>query len=112
MSVGSNIFKFWLVALAVMASATAWVGCGSTNSAATAALPAGVASTGQALYATHCASCHGASAAGGAGPDIRNESSASVQSAVRNGKGSMPAFSTSTLSDQSLADVIAFVDTL
>jgi len=51
-----------------------------------------------------CASCHGASAEGGIGPALagRSLTLAGFQATVREGRGSMPAFSTAQLSDQAL----------
>ncbi|HNS50082.1 MAG TPA: cytochrome c [Anaerolineae bacterium] len=51
-----------------------------------------------------CAGCHGTNAQGGAGPALagRSLSLADFQSAVRQGPGSMPAYSTAELSDQAL----------
>jgi len=59
--------------------------------------PAGTAS-GADLYASNCASCHGATGGGGRnvagvrGPDIRCKEASEFQEKVRNGDGKMPAF--------------------
>ena len=53
--------------------------------------------TGSALFASNCASCHGATGGGGrnangiAGPSIRGASSSDVFDAVVDGYGGMPA---------------------
>jgi mono/diheme cytochrome c family protein len=101
-----------MVALGLCAAATTFMSCGLPSSTDLSALPAGTATTGKSLYTTHCSSCHGASAGGGSGPNIKNQSSDEIQAAVRSGPGSMPTFSSSSLSDQKLADIIAYVDTL
>ncbi len=46
------------------------------------------------LYAGSCASCHGASGAGGIGPSLRDStlSRAALRSITVNGKGAMPAY--------------------
>jgi cytochrome c-type biogenesis protein CcmH len=46
------------------------------------------------LYAANCASCHGASGAGGIGPSLRAStlSRAALRSVIVNGKGAMPAY--------------------
>ncbi len=51
-----------------------------------------------------CAACHGARAEGGIGPALagRSLTLAGFQATVREGRGSMPAFSTALLSDQAL----------
>ncbi len=51
-------------------------------------------------YASSCAGCHGHDGNGRIG--IRNKSFQEYRSAVRQGRGSMPAFSTSQYSDASL----------
>ncbi len=51
-------------------------------------------------YASNCAGCHGRDGNGRIG--IRNKSLQEYRSAVRQGRGSMPAFSTSQYSDASL----------
>lgn len=82
--------------------------------------PAGAASIakGQALYATHCAMCHGANGnpvMPGA-PNFRRLESLmrpdmQILPAIRNGKGSMPGFF-GILRDQEVLDVIAYLRTL
>ncbi len=49
---------------------------------------------GSKVYAANCASCHGASGLGGIGPNLHESrlSRAELQTVIRNGKGSMPAF--------------------
>ena len=51
------------------------------------------AASGKSLYNSSCKSCHGKRGKGAACPNIRNESFKSLKKAVKNGAGSMPAFS-------------------
>lgn len=91
------------------------LGCAKNNSAEPVpdeVLPTGVAASGQPVYTTNCQSCHGASAGGGSGPDIRNSSAETTKSAVRLGRSGMSAYSQNQISSQQLADLIAYIDTL
>ncbi len=65
---------------------------------------------GEVLYDANCAACHGASAEGASGPAIYDEDADDFVEAIQYGEGSMPAFP--DFSDQDIADVIAFVQTL
>jgi len=65
---------------------------------------------GEVLYDANCAGCHGASAEGASGPAIYNEDADDFVEAIQEGEGSMPAFP--DMSEQDIADIIAFVDTL
>jgi mono/diheme cytochrome c family protein len=65
---------------------------------------------GQVLYDANCAGCHGASADGGSGPSLLGEDLGEFLEVVPNGEGSMPAFP--DMSDQDIADIYAFVQTL
>ena len=98
--------RLWLpavpVLLLVAALAMALVGCGggtTTTTAATTATTAVVTTTpgsnidAAALYSADCASCHGVNGEGGIGPDLRGITDATlVETQVKNGGGSMPAF--------------------
>ena len=63
-----------------------------------AAVPKSGPDTGQAIFATRCASCHGADAGGGFGPTLagvvaqRYPNIADQVALVTNGRGSMPSF--------------------
>jgi ubiquinol-cytochrome c reductase cytochrome c subunit len=92
-----SIAMLWLVA------------CGSTDAVD---LPTGTAATGAPLYVSNCLSCHGSDGTGGSGPDITSSSSKNIQSAVRNGPSDMPAWTESEITDQNLADIIAYIDSL
>jgi mono/diheme cytochrome c family protein len=64
---------------------------------------------GAVVYAANCAGCHGADGTGGSGPDITGEDDQDeVTEVVLSGEDSMPAFD-GDLSDQEIADVVAFV---
>ena len=72
----------------------------------------GDASTGEALFGTECASCHGASGEGGFGPAmdtiIPSRSDEEIADATLFGAGTaMPAHE--YLSDQDVADLLAFL---
>lgn len=70
------------------------------------------AASGNDLYASTCAACHGADARGSVGPDIH--CNRSIHDTVRNGRvgplGTMPAFP--SLSDQDIATLQQFLDGL
>ena len=75
----------------------------------------GDAAAGKAVFATTCNSCH-PNANAGIGPALygpqfaaRYPDDAAVAAVIRQGKGGMPAFSSSQLSDQDLANVIAYL---
>lgn len=70
----------------------------------------GDAEAGSALFATGCASCHGADGTGGSGPDLLPVASWPTDEVVLvllQGPWSMPSFA--DWSDQELADVTAHV---
>ncbi len=57
-----------------------------------------------------CASCHGLKAQGGAvGPDLLDASASKIGREVREGPEGMPAYSTSSLSDEDVEKIIAFL---
>jgi mono/diheme cytochrome c family protein len=68
---------------------------------------------GQAVFQQNCNACHPNGNAG-VGPALRgkNLSAQQITNRVRNGGGGMPAFSTSQISDQQLADLVAYVQSL
>jgi mono/diheme cytochrome c family protein len=105
--------------IAFAAFATAAVGlCGSTAIQAQDA-PKGDAGNGKRIYlADGCFTCHGRSGQGGAynGPAPILAHTAlpfdGFAGQVRNPVNDMPAFSTAVLSDQDVADIYAFVESL
>jgi alcohol dehydrogenase (cytochrome c) len=82
-----------------------------TKTTTTAAAPS--ATAGAKVFASNCATCHGASGRGGnGGPDLTAiptaKKTASVVEQVRNGGGGMPAFK-GQLTDAEIRDVAAYV---
>src|SRR5689334_20706333 len=83
-----------------------------------AAVPkAGTANTGAAIFATRCATCHGADGGGGFGPALRGgvvvsdfPNAHDQEAVVANGRGSMPSFAGS-LTPQQIAAVVAYTRT-
>ena len=79
--------------------------------------PDGVAATGEGLFTTHCASCHGGDArSGNVGKDlpgaVADDGVDEIFNVVLNGmdNGAMPAFA-DRLSEQEIADIIASIET-
>jgi len=70
---------------------------------------AGNAADGKIVFDTNCASCHGANAEGGYGPNIRGIGASIVTYTVRNPSARMGQI---PLTDQQLADVAAYVSSL
>jgi mono/diheme cytochrome c family protein len=70
--------------------------------------------TGQEGYASVCAGCHGALAAGGMGPRLAgmNRDVSEVLAIVREGKGQMPPMSDKEISDANLVRIVEFLRTL
>jgi mono/diheme cytochrome c family protein len=64
--------------------------------------------------ATMCRNCHGNAGEGGFGPDLagRHLTAAQFRHAVRQPWGIMPAFAASQISDQDIADFVAYFDGL
>lgn len=81
-----------------------------------AAIPKAGSGTGQAIFSTRCASCHGADGGGGFGPALagvvtpRFPNPADQAAVVANGRGSMPSFAGS-LTPEQIAAVVAFTRT-
>jgi len=71
-----------------------------------APVPKAGADVGQAIFATRCASCHGADGGGGFGPTLagviaqRYPDPADEAAIVANGRGAMPTFATSLTPEQ------------
>ena len=96
-------FAFFVVALGL-------TGCATGDSRTNTILGlSGDAANGGTVFAANCASCHGAAGDGGSGPAIAGDTEVDeIASIVLNGEEEMPAFA-DTLSDQEIADVIAWV---
>lgn len=72
----------------------------------------GDAARGAGLWKKNCASCHAAQASGEIGVNLRSRPvlyRKEFRSVVRAGRREMPAFSTDTLADPELADVLAWL---
>ena len=83
------------------------VACGDPSSLT------GDAANGDTLYQANCASCHASDGTGGSGPNITGEieETGELTDIILNGEGDMPGFADS-LSDQDVADIIAFLQTI
>ena len=95
-------------------SATAAISPASSPGPATAGVATGDPSAGQARFTTTCSPCHPGGNAG-IGPALygpqftaRYPDDRALVAVIRQGKGSMPAFSFTMLSDQDLNNVIAY----
>ncbi|MBI4187595.1 MAG: c-type cytochrome [Chloroflexi bacterium] len=66
-------------------------------------------SDGWGVYAEYCAVCHGTSGEGGSGGRIAGTSVSTTTSVVRNGTGSMPAFTTTQISNTGLTNLANYV---
>ena len=81
-----------------------------------AAVPKAGPDTGQAIFETRCASCHGADGGGGFGPTLagvvvqRFPNVADQVAVVTNGRGSMPSFADS-LTPAQIAAVVEYTRT-
>lgn len=75
----------------------------------------GDVTAGKAIFDTNCGACH-PNGGQGVGPSLAGGMGRLGQSAVttqiRNGKGSMPPFPTSRISDSQLNDLLAYLNTL
>jgi mono/diheme cytochrome c family protein len=118
-----NLFKnqyfnqsFKYIILTVLISLLS-ISCGPSDHALRIADMTGDPVNGKVVYETKaspsCASCHGATARGGSGPNIKSEVSDEGEfiDFVLEGEGSMPAYD-SQLTDQEIADLVAYVKSL
>jgi len=106
--------KFWLMLAPLVLAA----GCGDkgedTADPITEILAlSGDASSGEELYPSHCAACHGADGEGGTAPSMTELipplSDEEIVDAIYGGtSGGMPAYS-AQLSEQEIADVLAYL---
>jgi mono/diheme cytochrome c family protein len=88
-------------------------GCGTSTSSVTALT--GDATAGKTVYAAQCQACHGADGISGSAhravPSFATTNPDKTVSFILDGKDEMPAFS-STLTDQEIANVLAYAKTL
>ena len=107
-----------LLLLALLASGASVTACGPEDSrvAGIVALT-GSATTGEQLYASRkCTDCHGKAGRGGFGSDLgsaetHKASKDELANVILDGRWFMPSFK-AKLSDQDVADLLAFVDTI
>ena len=103
------------VVIAALACTPALVACGGAsgdNNDDGGGSGNGDATAGKAIYEANCASCHGAAGEGSANyPSIVGKGGSEAIDIVTNGDGAMPAFG-GTLTEQQIADVVAYVETL
>jgi ubiquinol-cytochrome c reductase cytochrome c subunit len=78
--------------------------------------PEGEARRGLEVYDTNCAQCHGSTGAGGVAgrgaytPQINQYPPVTIAEAIRVGPFQMPQFDRTTISDQEVGDIAAFLD--
>jgi mono/diheme cytochrome c family protein len=109
-----------LVAVVAFALVTAYGVTGRAQGAAgqtAGSAPVGNAEAGKAHYAfgnTSCSNCHGVEGQGSFGPALagRNFTYARFRAYVRNPLGRMPAYVESQLTDQEIADIVAYFNSL
>lgn len=107
-----NISKLVLVCLCVFLTSCGGVE-GEAYDPASEDVSSGSISSGATVYATNCLACHGATGVGDSTyPDITETATTAIQTAVRNGKGTMPKFSKTVITTTQLADLIAFINSL
>jgi mono/diheme cytochrome c family protein len=100
------------LSVALLASVSVLVACGADDGGEGDGGGGGDATAGRALYETNCAACHGAGGEGsGSYPSIVGEGGSDAIDIVTNGDGGMPAFG-GRLTEQEIADVVAYVETL
>ena len=94
------------------------VACGPSDHAVSIAKLTGNAENGKTLYESAdpspCSSCHGPLGKGGSGPNIVNEVGSETEEfidTILTGEDSMPGYD-SSLEDQEIADIIAYLKSL
>jgi mono/diheme cytochrome c family protein len=99
-----------IVVVVALACSSLFVACGDAGGGGNGLT--GDATAGKALYETNCASCHGATGEGtGQFPSVVGEGGSEAIEIVTNGEDAMPAFG-GELTEQEIADVVAYVETL
>ena len=83
-------------------------GAAASSPVAGASSAVGDAAAGQTVFAANCTACHPNGGAG-MGPALKGLSDDRISQVTRQGKGIMPAFPASRLSDQQLADILAYL---
>ena len=101
-----------LAVIAALACSPVLVACGGSDDDDGGGTGNGDATAGKTVYDANCASCHGASGEGSANyPAVAGEGGSEAIDIVTNGDGAMPAFGGS-LTEQEIADVVAYLETL
>ncbi len=111
------MFRFHHLAVSV---SLLMVGCGSESTssddarAATVAALTGDVTAGASVYAANCTNCHGANGkSGSTRKNVASDAAGDRTQAIKkviNGGGGMPVFA--SLSDQEIADVVAYLASL
>ncbi len=89
------------------------IACSSSTSSRVSTIGGlkGDATAGKTVYTNSCSSCHGSDAkSGSARENLPSKSASAAYAQIIDGEGSMPSFA--DLSDQSIANVWAYVQTL
>ncbi|MFN2166122.1 MAG: c-type cytochrome [Anaerolineae bacterium] len=106
----------FVVTMVVVLVALLAAACGGSSSSSAPQTSSGDATAGAQAWATSpCQACHGAKAEGGQGPRLAGtaDSFDRVKNTVRNGRGGeMPKFTTDQISDQTLADIYAWLQSM
>jgi cytochrome c553 len=107
----------FLVAVFVLALPLAHAGTRAVQAQAPAAAPVGTADAGKAHWAlgnTSCRNCHGGDGEGAFAPALagRNFTYEKFRAYVRNPMGRMPGYLPSELTDQEIADMVAYFNSL
>ena len=105
--------RTWLVGVFIVLVGLASAGTRAAQNSA----PSGTADAGKAVWAlgnTSCRNCHGDDGGGAFGPALagRNFTYARFRGYVRNPLGRMPAYIESELTDQEIADLVAYFHSL
>jgi len=111
------LFCSLLMAASLCACGSHGATAGSAAGATATPLESASVGRGRAVFAAHCAACHGAAGEGGQiGPPLRNElrrrTPAYVAEAIANPTPPMPKLVPAQMSKQDLLDVTAFVEQL
>jgi mono/diheme cytochrome c family protein len=111
-----NVPKQWALgllsgALALIA-AMGMAACGDGGQPSGSPVPTQLV-RGQEVFTQYCTTCHPGGGAG-RGPSLitQNLSTQKIETTVRNGRGLMPGFGTSSISDDDLAQLVQYIQSL
>lgn len=103
--IDGTLRRVLLTAIAALALALVAVGCGDDDGGD------GASGSGESIYRTNCATCHGTDGGGGLGPELRGIADRLTREEhleiVREGKGQMPAWK-DNLSDDEIDAVVEY----